>query len=95
MNTENNLQIAVDNIKCEGCKNTIETALKKIHGIIACKIDVANGLIDIEGHVDRSKVIGVLGSLGYPEKGTENTALMKAKSYVSCAIGKVKKQRNK
>jgi copper chaperone CopZ len=95
MSTENTLQITVDNIKCEGCKNTIETALKKIHGVTNCTIDVTNGLINIEGHADRSRIVNVLASLGYPERGAENTLLMKAKSYVSCAIGKVKNQRQK
>jgi hypothetical protein len=35
-----------------------------------------------------SKVLASLNSMGYPQKG-DNTLFKQAKSYVSCAIGKM------
>ena len=39
-------------------------------------------------HLDRTTYINKMDSMGYPEKGN-NTLFKEAKSYVSCAIGKV------
>jgi hypothetical protein len=39
-------------------------------------------------HINREEVIDKLNFLGYPEKGN-NSLLSQAKSYVSCAVGKM------
>ncbi|CAM1371493.1 Heavy metal transport/detoxification protein (fragment) [Tenacibaculum litoreum] len=38
-----------------------------------------------------SKVKEKLSKLGYPEAGDKNTMVHKAKSFVSCAVGKINK----
>lgn len=90
MTTEDRISLQVENIKCGGCRNTIEGALRKIKGVTDCSIDVETGHISVDGHAERSQVIATLASLGYPESGTDNNLIMKAKSFVSCAVGRVR-----
>jgi copper chaperone len=86
-------EIAVENIKCGGCANTIRTQLEKMESINSCEVDVEKGLINIDGDdVYRTDATTLLLKLGYPETGTAEgikAAAAKAKSFVSCAIGKI------
>lgn len=85
------LQYLVENIKCEGCIHSIKTALLKIPFVEAVKVDLDLGTITITGSPEHARVKEALDSLGYPEVGN-NTVLKKAKSYISCAIGKMTKK---
>jgi copper chaperone CopZ len=84
-------QYVVENIKCGGCSNTIQSALQKIQAVNSVAIDIDLGVITIEGNPDRKKVIENLNEMGYPEVGN-NSLFKKTKSYVSCAIGKITKK---
>ncbi len=81
-------QIQVENIKCGGCMNSIKNALIQLPLVDEVTIDKDTETITVNGDVDLSILIEKLNALGYPEKGN-NTPLKKAKSYVSCAIGKM------
>ncbi len=84
-------QIFVENIKCGGCLNSIKNALLKINGVTAVEIYKDEDKVCISGiAVEREVVLAKLSSLGYPQKGNNNL-LSKAKSYVSCAVGKYDK----
>jgi copper chaperone CopZ len=81
-------QIFVENIKCGGCMNSIKTALLKISGVTAVEIFKEEDKVCVGGiAVEKERLVAKLSSLGYPEKGN-NTSIRKAKSYVSCAMGK-------
>ena len=82
------MTIEVENIKCGGCMNTIKKELLQIVGIQEVNITKEEDKIDIMGEVNRELVIQKLATLGYPEKGNNNL-LHKAKSYVSCAVGRM------
>jgi copper chaperone len=84
-------QFIVENIKCSGCSNTIRTDLLKIPKVENVAVDIDAGCITITGNPDRNAVITKLNEMGYPEAG-HNTLVKKAKSYVSCAIGKMTKE---
>jgi copper chaperone len=81
-------QIQVENIKCGGCMNSIKNALNQLPLVDEVTIDKDTETITVIGDIDLSILIEKLNALGYPEKG-KNTTLKKAKSYVSCAIGKM------
>ena len=81
-------EIAVENIKCGGCMNTIKTALMKIKGVEVVDIDKETEIITVDGNAEKSILLNTLSGLGYPEKG-QNNILKKARSYVSCTIGKM------
>lgn len=80
----------VENIKCGGCENTIKKTLKKIPFVENIVINIESGIIKITGSAERQLILDKLYELGYPETG-DNSFISKAKSYVSCAIGKVTK----
>lgn len=80
--------IAVENIKCGGCMNSIKTALMKINDVENVSIDKDTETVTIDSTVEKIILINALSKMGYPEKGN-NDLFKKAKSYVSCAIGKI------
>ncbi|MDH5484504.1 MAG: heavy-metal-associated domain-containing protein [Gammaproteobacteria bacterium] len=89
----------VENIKCGGCAGTIKKRLLSNEDIASVEVDVAQGLVSIEAEVDNSDAwrAELLG-MGYPEKGTAEgmaAAKAKAKSFVSCAVGRVDQVINK
>lgn len=90
-----NYEVSVENIKCGGCANTIRTRLEKLDGIDSVTVDVESGRVTVAGDEDtRRSVIERLASLGYPETGSVEgirSATAKAKSFVSCAVGRMEK----
>jgi copper chaperone len=87
------LSIQVENIKCGGCANSIKKGLMDEAGVSTVEIDVENGMVSIDGeHLDHDAIAAHLLKMGYPESGSVEgmkAAAAKAKSFVSCAIGKV------
>ena len=86
-------QIQVENIKCGGCANTIKNRIAELDGVSAVDVDIAGGIVSVEGSDDtRATVSAKLLKLGYPESGTAEgikAAAAKAKSFVSCAVGRM------
>ncbi len=80
--------IVVENIKCGGCMHTIKTALLKIDKVEDVQIELETETITIKGNANRELLVEKLAHLGYPEQGN-NSLLLKAKSFVSCAVGKI------
>ena len=86
-------QIQVENIKCGGCANSIHKQLVQLEGIDEVTVDVEAGSVNVHGdEAQREHVIQTLLKLGYPETGSVEglkAASAKAKSFVSCAIGRL------
>ena len=86
----------VANIRCGGCANTITSSLQKagfveVHVDLSCEPRKVTAQIADEAQLAQFK--GILRSLGYPlaseERGFGEESILKAKSFVSCAIGKI------
>jgi copper chaperone CopZ len=84
----------VFNVKCSGCASTLKSRLYKEFGEIEVNLNVIPRKItlDIEDK-DIDKLSNALRNLGYPLASEEmsfmdNTSA-KAKSFVSCAIGRM------
>ena len=86
-------QINVENIKCGGCASTIRSKLEAMDGVDNIDVVIDQGIVKIEGADDtREAVVTRLLKLGYPESGTAEgiaAATAKAKSFVSCAVGRM------
>ena len=86
-------KISVENIKCGGCASTISSKLNALDIVDSCQVDIENGVISVDGdEAHKPTVAQVLLKLGYPETGTAEglkAAAAKAKSFVSCAVGKM------
>lgn len=85
--------VIADNIKCGGCANRIKTQLTEMEGLTEISVDYETGEVCWQSEESQKEtVLEKLKSMGYPEAGTtEGLAATgaKAKSYVSCAIGKM------
>ena len=86
-------RIEVENLRCAGCANTITKKLLEHEPIQAVDVDIENQTITVTSEVDvRQQAAQILLGLGYPERGSvEGLASLKekAKSVVSCAIGRI------
>jgi copper chaperone len=84
--------IQVENIKCGGCMNSIKKALSGLVGVEKVEVEKETETITVVGTNDiRNNLVEKLSQLGYPEKGNNNL-LHKAKSFVSCAVGRMTKE---
>ncbi|MCK6607030.1 MAG: heavy-metal-associated domain-containing protein [Flavobacterium sp.] len=83
--------IHIQNLKCGGCANTITKGISSIEAIqnVSVNVDESTVTFSYETEAQVNEVKNKLKSLGYPEDGEANTLGAKAKSYVSCAIGKM------
>lgn len=84
----------VKNVKCGGCANTLKTKLKEKFGVIEVDLEVHPRKITLD--IEESQVEELqksLRGLGYPLSTDELSTLenvgAKAKSFVSCAVGKM------
>lgn len=89
-----NFSIEVENIRCGGCANTISKKLSAIEGVDAVDVAIEDQVVSIDSENEnvRDDVVAALYKIGYPERGTVegvDALKEKAKSVVSCAIGKV------
>jgi copper chaperone len=85
--------IEVENIKCGGCANTITGKLDRIEGVGSVDVDIEHGRVTVDAPDGcREQLVATLLASGYPEKGTVagiKATTTKAKSFVSCAIGRM------
>ena len=83
--------IIIQNLKCGGCANTITTKLSTIENVSNVNVDVDTSSVTIEYQNDEDlfTVKNKLIAIGYPEEGEKNSVVSKAKSFVSCATGKM------
>ena len=89
----NQIQVHVENIKCGGCEKSIIKGLTSIEGLSNIVIDRDLQLVKVTADESlREDIATKLKSMGYPEHGSVSgldAGLANAKSFVSCAIGRV------
>ena len=83
----------VVNIKCGGCVRSIERALRADARVAAVEVDIAAGRVSLQGSAEAIEAArATLLRLGYPETGSAEgieALKAKAKSFVSCAVGRL------
>ena len=92
----------VANIRCGGCVNTITTKLAEA-GFKSVDVDLSceprKVTVDLDNEALEAHFIETLRKLGYPKIDEESSTLenvgLKAKSFISCAVGKFELSRNK
>ncbi|WP_397444469.1 heavy-metal-associated domain-containing protein [Polaribacter sp. R77954] len=82
--------IQIENLKCGGCAATIKKGILGLTGVNEVEIDVDKSIVSIVTENENLEEIkSKLSKLGYPEVGDKNTVVHKAKSFVSCAVGRL------
>jgi len=84
----------VKNVKCGGCANTLKKSLLDEFGEVEVNLEVEPRQITLELEEEKIEALKVkLRSLGYPLTSDELSTFQEvgttAKSFVSCAIGKM------
>jgi len=83
----------VSNVKCGGCANTLKNRLEPIFGAIEVDLTMEPRVININSNHNEQQLRDELINLGYPmideELRFSQNISTKAKSFVSCAIGKI------
>lgn len=84
-------KLIVQNLKCGGCASTISKHLKAIEGLSHIEVDADTSSVAFSHSEEKAlqQVEDKLKHLGYPVVGDTNTYFNKAKSYISCATGKM------
>lgn len=85
--------LEIQNLKCGGCANTILNKLSGLKGIDKVLVNNMYNSVSFS-HTDDQTLMRakkLLIKLGYPEVGHKNVLTTKAKSFVSCAIGRMNK----
>lgn len=87
--------LTIDNLKCGGCAATITRSVSQLPDISDVRVDTDMSTVTFQRNSrDVDDVAKRLDELGYPIQGTASGlhgAVAAAKSYVSCAIGRVRK----
>lgn len=85
--------IEIQNLKCGGCANTIINKLNELNDISEIKVDNTNHTVTFNyvNEINLIEVKTLLAKLGYPIVGEKNALATKAKSFVSCAVGRMNK----
>lgn len=81
----------IQNLKCGGCSNTISKKLYGLNDVTNIEIDNDTKTVSFysENINTAKQVHNLLNNLGYPVIGDKNNLTTKAKSFVSCAIGRI------
>lgn len=84
-------ELVIQNLKCGGCANTITTKLSELKEISMVHVDVESSKVTFEHESEETihSAVEKLAVLGYPVEGDKNTVISKAKSFVSCAVGRM------
>ncbi|MDA9907071.1 heavy-metal-associated domain-containing protein [Flavobacteriaceae bacterium] len=83
--------IKIQNLKCGGCANTIIKKVSDIENVTNVNVNVAESTVTFDslGQNEITLVRHKMAELGYPADGENNSVVSKAKSYFSCASGKI------
>lgn len=86
--------LKVENVKCSGCANTLRSKLEEKFGKIEVNLEIIPREITLDIDENRlNELAEALKGLGYPlssqKLGLIDSTTSKAKSFVSCAIGKM------
>ena len=83
--------IKIQNLKCGGCANTIITKVSTLENVNEVSVNVEDSTVSFNTSSEKEieNVKNKLSVLGYPAEGENNSVISKAKSYVSCATGKM------
>jgi copper chaperone len=85
--------LKIQNLKCGGCAHTIITKLNSLEGIKNVSVDTETNTVSFENELTNGveSTTTLLSKLGYPVDGDTNSIGKKAKSFISCAVGRLAK----
>lgn len=90
------IELMVENVKCQGCVNTLQKRLGALAGVQSVQVDVEHGCVTIDAaEALRPNIEQLLCRLGYPVVGTTSglSAIgADVRSVIACAVGKLQRE---
>ncbi len=86
----NRYSFNIQNLKCGGCASSITRKVETVEGIESVVVNIENSTVSFNGteeSANRTKI--ALDNIGYPLVDEQNSSVKKAKSYVSCMVGRM------
>ena len=85
--------ILVQNLKCGVCASTIKNRVSEMEGVAGVEVDSSESTVKVNYSEENVllKAKQKLAALGYPEVDAQNGLFTQAKSFVSCAVGRLSK----
>ena len=62
------LELIAQNIKCNGCANSIKKGLSEVEGVEEVTVNIETGAVTVKGNASKESISEELSKLGYPEK---------------------------
>lgn len=59
-------EFKAQNIKCNGCVNSIKEGLSKVEGVEEVSVDKDTSIVAVYGEVSNETIVEELSNLGYP-----------------------------
>ncbi|MFO7702053.1 heavy-metal-associated domain-containing protein [Psychroflexus maritimus] len=83
--------LIIQNLKCGGCASTVIKQLENLEGVskVDVEVELSQVNFDLQANYLMEEVKIRLKKIGYPVEGEANSFGSKAKSYISCATGKM------
>lgn len=83
--------ITIQNLKCGGCVKSVMQALKAFPEVSDVQVSLEDATVTIQTTATekRAEFEAALSQAGYPPVGAANPLHRVAKSFVSCAIGRM------
>jgi copper chaperone CopZ len=83
--------LEIQNLKCGGCANTIITRLNGLENISEVTVNNEDDTVtfNYNNEANLQEATKLLSKLGYPIVGENNPLTKKAKSFMSCAVGRM------
>lgn len=85
------ISLQIQNLKCEGCAATIINKLSDLLNVSNVAVDVENSSVTFD-YTDELALFSAKETLklnGYPQVGEANPFGTKAKSFISCVVGRM------
>ncbi|WP_435359447.1 heavy-metal-associated domain-containing protein [Haloarchaeobius sp. DFWS5] len=59
------IQVTVEDMKCNGCEDTIQDGLRRIDGVERVSANHIEGTVEVVGSVDPNDVVSAINKLGF------------------------------
>ncbi len=86
----NKYNFQIQNLKCGGCSSTITRKVESVESVHSVKVNIEKSTVTFSGNEESAEKVKVeLSNAGYPLDEEMNSTIKKAKSYVSCMVGRM------
>lgn len=76
----NSIRLKVTGMSCGGCVRHVTAALQALEGVERVEVDLAGGLVRIDGSADDANLVAALAEAGYPAETLDHRSASAART---------------